>query len=245
MFNYKLTLQYDGGRYKGWQKLGNSENTIQEKFSRAVSEYTKEETEVIGCSRTDAGVHALGQVANVKLKRQAEPKELMDYLNHYLPQDIRVIGVEAVPESFHARYQAKGKTYLYQIWNRDYPNPFRRKYSMHVPEPLNIKAMERGAAYFIGTHDFTGFSNAKTTKKSMVRSIYSMDISTEEGMIGIRISGDGFLYHMVRKMVGVLIEIGLGRLSAELVPELLEAKDRSRIKVLAEACGLFLEKVEY
>ncbi len=245
MYNYKLILQYDGGRYKGWQKLGNSDNTIQGKLSGVLSEYAGEETEVIGCSRTDAGVHALEQVANVKLKKQVEPSELMEYLNHYLPKDISVIATEAVPEGFHARYLAKRKTYLYQIWNREYSNPFRRKYSMHVPEPLQIDRMKEAAAYFIGMHDFTAFSNAKGTKKSTVRTIYSIELKAEEGMILLRICGDGFLYNMVRKMVGVLIEIGLDRLPAGIVPELIAERDRSRIRVLAEACGLFLEKIEY
>ncbi len=245
MYNYKLTLQYDGGRYKGWQKLGDSENTIQEKLSKVLSEYAGEETEVIGCSRTDAGVHALGQTANVKLKRQVMPRILMEYVNQHLPEDIGVTEVISVPESFHSRYLAKHKTYLYQIWNREHPNPFRRKYSMHVAEPLEIDAMKEAAAYFIGEHDFTAFSNTKATNKSMVRTIYSIEMSSEEGMLFLRICGDGFLYNMVRKMVGVLIEIGLGKLAAGTVPELLAAGDRSLINVLAEACGLFLEKIEY
>ncbi len=245
MYNYKLTLQYDGGRYKGWQKLGDHENTIQETLSRVLSEFAGEETEVIGCSRTDAGVHALGQVANVKLKRRVQPRILMEYLNQHLPQDIGVTEVISVPESFHARYLAKRKTYLYQIWNREHPNPFRRKYSMHVVQSLEIEAMREAAVHFIGEHDFTAFSNAKSEKKSMVRTIYSIELRSEEGMLFLRICGDGFLYNMVRKMVGVLIEIGLGKLPAGTVPELLTAGDRSRINVLAEACGLFLEKIEY
>lgn len=245
MYNYKLTLQYDGGRYKGWQKLGDNDNTIQEKLSKVLSKYAGERTEVIGCSRTDAGVHALGQIANVKLRNQVQSRELMEYLNHYLPQDIRVIGANSVPESFHARYLAKRKTYLYQIWNREYPNPFRRKYSMHVAEPLDIGAMKEAAECFIGTHDFTAFSNAKVGKKSMIRTIYSIELSTVEGMVLIRVTGDSFLYNMVRKMVGILIEIGLGKLPAGEVPELLKEGDRSRIHILAEACGLMLEKIEY
>ncbi len=245
MYNYKLTLQYDGGRYKGWQRLGDHENTIQEKLSRVLAEYSGEEMEVIGCSRTDAGVHAIGQIANVKLKKQVQPRELMEYLNHYLPQDISVVDAEAVSESFHARYLAKQKTYRYQIWNRAYPNPFQRKYSMQVAEPLELSAMIEAAKYFIGTHDFTAFSNAKSKKKSMVRTIYSIEITPDEGMLQIRICGDGFLYNMVRKMVGVLIEIGLGKLPGDAVSELLRTGDRGGIHVLAEAQGLFLEKIEY
>lgn len=245
MYNYKLTIQYDGGRYKGWQKLGSEENTIQETLIKVLSGFAGEASEVIGCSRTDAGVHALGQVANVKLRKQVSSGELKEYLNQYLPQDISILDITQVPMEFHARYLAKRKTYLYQIWNREHPNPFRRKYSMHVSEPLDIEAMRAAAAGFIGTHDFTAFSNAKTKNKSMIKTIYSIEISSEEGMVRARICGDGFLYNMVRKMTGVLIEIGLGRLPSTEVSELLKEGDRSRLTVMAEACGLFLERIEY
>ena len=245
MYNYKLTIQYDGGRYKGWQKLGADENTIQGKLMEVLTEFSGERTEVIGCSRTDAGVHALGQVANVKLNKQVSPEELKEYLNRYLPQDIRILEVTPVSVDFHARYLAKRKTYLYQIWNREHPNPFRRRYSMHVPVPLDMGAIRAAAPYFIGVHDFTAFSNAKARNRSMIKTIYSIEISSEEGMLLIRICGDGFLYNMVRKMIGVLIEIGLGRLPTTEVAELLKEGDRSRLTVLAEACGLFLECIEY
>lgn len=245
MYNYKLTIQYDGGRYKGWQKLGAEENTLQGTLMKVISDLSGEASEVTGCSRTDAGVHALGQVANVKLSKQVSPEELREHLNNHLPQDISILEVTPVPVDFHARYLAKRKTYLYQIWNREHPNPFLRKYSMHVPEPLDLDAMKAAATCFIGAHDFTAFSNAKSRNKSMIRTIYSIEIISEEGMLGIRISGDGFLYNMVRKMIGVLIEIGLGRLPITEVSELLKEGDRSRLTVLAEACGLFLEKIEY
>lgn len=245
MYNYKLTIQYDGGRYKGWQKLGDGENTIQGKLERVLSELAGEETEVIGCSRTDAGVHALAQTTNVKFRKPFTPEEIRHYCCLYLPQDISVTQVIPVEESFHARYHARSKTYLYQIWNKEYPNPFLRKYSMQVPEPLSIVLMAEVGEYFIGEHDFTAFSNAKSKKKSMVRSIYSIDIKEEDDLIRIRITGDGFLYNMVRKMVGVLIEVGLGKLNGREIPELIESGDRSRLSLLAEAGGLFLEKIEY
>lgn len=245
MPNYRLTIQYDGGRYKGWQRLGKDENTIQGRLEKVISELVNGDTEIIGCSRTDAGVHALCQVANFKTEKQFKEEEIMDYFTRYLPKDISVINVEIVPDRFHARYNAKSKTYLYKIWNREYPNPFMRKYSMHVKKKLDIAKMKEAAGFFIGEHDFTAYSNAKSKKKSMVRKIISIDIKEEDGFINIRICGNGFLYNMVRKMVGTLIEVGLGRKNAEDITYILKSKLRKETGLLAEACGLYLEEVEY
>ncbi len=244
MHNYKLTIQYDGGRYKGWQRLGNGENTIQDKLEHVLSGLAGQDIELIGCSRTDGGVHALAQTANFKADRHFSSQEIMRYVNHYLPRDISVTKVAEVSENFHARYHAVDKTYLYKIWNKEYSNPFQRKYSMHISEKLDVAAMRQASEYFLGTHDFTAFSNAKSKKKSMLRTIYSIVIE-EEGMLSIRIRGDGFLYNMVRWMVGTLIEAGLGRIKPEELPEILEAKDRSRTGNLADAGGLYLERITY
>ncbi len=245
MPNYKLTIQYDGGRYKGWQKLGKEENTIQGKLEKVITELTGEETEITGCSRTDAGVHALAQIANFHTGRPFSRTEMMDYFARYLPKDISVIDVEIVPEKFHARYNAKSKTYLYKIWNREYPNPFMRKYSMHVEKKLDLTRMLKAGSYFIGEHDFTAYSNAKSKKKSMVRRILSVDIKEEEGFIHIRISGDGFLYNMVRKMVGTLIEAGLGNIEAGDIPDIIDSGIRKETGRMAEPWGLYLERIEY
>jgi tRNA pseudouridine38-40 synthase len=245
MYNYKLTLQYDGGRYRGWQRLGQGEATIQDKLEQVLSKLTGQPVELIGCSRTDAGVHALAQVANFKTDRSLFCKEIMTYLNHYLPQDISITKVEEVPEQFHARYQAKDKTYLYKIWNREYSNPFMRKYSMHISEPLNVELMRQASDYFLGTHDFTAYSNAKSKKKSMIRTIYSIEFEELEGVLQIRITGDGFLYNMVRWMVGTLVAVGLGKMKGEELPDILESKQRNRTGDLAEANGLYLEKITY
>jgi tRNA pseudouridine38-40 synthase len=204
MYNYKLTIQYDGGRYKGWQRLGKGENTIQDKLEGVISQMLGEETEIIGCSRTDAGVHAIAQIANFKAKKELSAEDIKRYMNRYLPEDISITDVCAVSESFHARYLARNKTYLYRIWNKEYSNPFMRKYSMHISEKLDVGAMKAAGENFIGAHDFTAFSNAKSKKKSMIREIYSIDFSEKEGFIDIRICGDGFLYNMVRFMVGTL-----------------------------------------
>ncbi|MDF2908865.1 MAG: tRNA pseudouridine synthase [Herbinix sp.] len=245
MNNYKVTLQYDGGRYKGWQRLGQGEATIQDKLEQILTQLTGQPTEIIGCSRTDAGVHALAQVANFKTVQLFTCKEVMEYMNRYLPQDIAVIRVDQVDEQFHARYLAKDKTYLYRIWSEEYSNPFMRKYSMHVKEPLDLKAMQQATSYMLGAHDFTAFSNAKSKKKSMIRTIYSIEIEEIDGFINIRIRGDGFLYNMVRWMVGTLIAVGLGRMKSDELPEIFEAKQRSRTGDLAEATGLYLEKINY
>lgn len=245
MPNYRLIIQYDGGRYKGWQKLGNTENTIQGKLERVLSDLTGEDTELIGCSRTDAGVHALGQIANFHTERHFSEAEVMEYFNRYLPEDISIIGVDMVSDRFHSRYNAKSKTYLYRIWNREYPNPLMRRYSIHVADKLNIPDMHKAAAFFIGEHDFCAFSNAKSKKKSTVRNVKSIDIKEEEGFINIRICGDGFLYNMVRKIVGTLIEVGLGRIEAKDIPDIIDSGVRKDTGRLAEPWGLYLEKVEY
>lgn len=245
MYNYKLTLQYDGSRYKGWQRLGQGEATIQDKLEQVLVQLLGQQIELIGCSRTDAGVHALAQVANFRTEKMYHTEAIMSYMNHYLPQDISVIKVEVASEQFHSRYHAKNKTYLYKVWNREYSNPFMRKYSMHVKEPLNLHAMKQASSYMLGTHDFTAFSNAKSKKKSMVRTIHSIDFEEIDGFINIRINGDGFLYNMVRWMVGTLIAVGLGRLKGEELPEIFEAKQRNRTGDMAEASGLYLEKITY
>ncbi|ARK28915.1 tRNA pseudouridine(38-40) synthase TruA [Halalkalibacter krulwichiae] len=244
MNNYKLVIQYDGGRYKGWQRLGNTENTIQGKIEHVLSEMEGKKVEIIGSSRTDAGVHALNQVANVKLGSKTTEADIQTYVNHYLPLDISVTEVKRVTDRFHARYNAKDKTYLYKIWNEPYTHPFMRKYSMHVERKLDIKAMKAAAQFFLGEHDFTAFSNAKSKKKSMVRTIRSIDFQTNDGFIEIRITGDGFLYNMVRKMVGTLIEVGLAEKDATIIADILHSKDRSQAG-FADASGLFLEKINY
>ena len=245
MNNYKMLIQYDGGRYKGWQRLGAGENTIQAKIESVLSELTGEKIEIIGSSRTDAGVHALAQIANFKTDKSITEAEVKKYLNDYLPQDICIKEVTSVPENFHSRYNAVGKTYLYKIWNQEYTNPFMRKYSMYVKKKLDINSMKNASTYFLGEHDFTAFSNAKTNKKSMVREIYTIGIDEEEGFILIRVAGNGFLYNMVRRIVATLIAIGLGEATADSIPRIITSKERHQAGGVAVACGLYLESVEY
>lgn len=245
MQNYKLTLQYDGTRYKGWQRLGAGENTIQGKLEQTLSAVTGQTIEITGSSRTDAGVHALGQTASVKLAEVWSEEKLKNVLNHRLPPDISIIRVEKVHADFHARFHAKEKTYLYQIWNENYSQPFMRKYSMHVKKRLNIDAMQKAGQYFVGEHDFTAYTNAKSNKKKTVRTIYALEIEADGGMLFIRVRGNGFLYNMVRKMVGTLIEVGMGEKQTDDIPAILASKERQQTGRMAEACGLFLEEVVY
>ncbi|MCM3716156.1 tRNA pseudouridine(38-40) synthase TruA [Alkalihalobacillus oceani] len=243
MANFKLTVQYDGSRYKGWQRLGKGEATIQGKLEEVLSRMSGSEIEIIGASRTDAGVHALKQIANVKLDHHTEA-EIKAYVNKYLPQDISVSRVETVPERFHARYHVKDKTYLYRIWNEEHPHPFMRKYSMHVEQKLDLPLMRQACQAFLGEHDFTAFSNAKSKKKSMVRHIYALEMEETAGLVDIRIRGNGFLHNMVRKMVGLLIEVGLGKKDVDDVTAILQAKQRYP-GLMAEAQGLYLEAISY
>lgn len=245
MNNYKLIIQYDGARYKGWQRLGDSDSTIQGKIEHVLSEMLQKPIEITGCSRTDAGVHAYYQVANFRAADDIHEQEIKRYLNRYLPQDINILGVERVPERFHARLAAKAKTYLYQIHNEAHGNPFLRRYSMHIEKQLDLEAMRKAAGYFLGSHDFTAFSNARSKTKSMVRLIHSIDITKNDGLVQIRIRGNGFLHNMVRRMVGVLILAGLNEMEPDSVPALLSDRRRSGVGITAEACGLILESIEY
>lgn len=245
MNNYKMIIQYDGGRYRGWQRLGNGDSSIQGKIENVLTEMAGEEVQIIGCSRTDAGVHAMEQIANFKIKTSMSGLQIKAYLNKYLPNDISVLHLETVPDRFHARYNAKDKTYLYKIWNEEHTNPFMRKYSMHVDQKLDISKMKEAASHFLGSHDFTAYSNAKSKKKSMVREIYAISIEKENGFLHIRVRGDGFLYNMVRKIVGTLIEVGLNTIKPDQIPAIIESKERVQTGLMAEAAGLYLEKVEF
>lgn len=241
--NYKLTIAYDGERYKGWQRLDDSRPTVQAKIDEVLSRYLGQKTEITGAGRTDAGVHASGQTANFKCGRHFDCGILKESINKYLPEDITIKNVETVSEDFNARFDAKSKTYLYRILKK--PNPFMRRYAMRVFMPIDTEAMKKAARYFVGTHDFTAFTNAKSKKKSKVRMVNYINISETEDMIEIEINGNGFLHNMVRRIVGVLIEVGEGRYEPAAAGEILESKDRSRVNTVADACGLFLMSIEY
>lgn len=245
MYNYKLTIQYDGTRYRGWQVQGNTDQTIQGKLEGVLSRLTGQPVEVHGSGRTDAGVHALGQVANVKLPRPVEPSELLGELNRYLPADIGVIAAEPAPERFHARLNARSKTYRYRIWNSAIPNVLERSYLYALPEPLDVAAMERAAADLVGPHDFRSFCGLKRFKKSTVRTIADIAITQDGAEVRLEFTGNGFLMRMVRILAGTLVEVGLGQREADSMPAVLDAQDRAAAGPALPAQGLALVCVEY
>lgn len=243
--NYKLTIQYDGSRFNGWQKQGNTENTIQGRVESVLSRFAGETVEVHGAGRTDAGVHAEGQVASVRLPGNTPAAEVMDYLNRYLPEDIAVIAAETAPERFHARLNAVGKIYRYTLRVGSVPDVFRRKYAYRMEAALDIDAMRRASDALAGRHDFRAFCSNKRYKKSTVRTLHSIQIDADGADVTITFHGDGFLYNMVRILTGTLLEVGLGERSAEEMPEILASLDRTRAGKTAPAQGLCLVKVEY
>lgn len=243
--NYLLILQYDGTRYEGWQKQKNSRMTIQGKLEAVLTAFAGSPTEVHGSGRTDAGVHALGQAASVKLPGKPKSEEVLDYLNHYLPEDIRVLTVQPAEDSFHARLSAVKKTYAYHIDTGSKKDVFERKYVYGFPFSLDTEAMQKAAGYFIGTHDFKSFCGNKKLKKSSVRTLESIVIRKNQNRYTFTYTGNGFLQYMVRILTGTLIEVGLGRRTPESMPDILAAKERSAAGFTAPPEGLFLVSVEY
>lgn len=243
--NYKLTIQYDGSRYDGWQKQGNTDNTIQGKLEAILTRLTGEPVEVHGAGRTDAGVHAEGQTASVKLSGNRPAAEVMACLNQYLPEDIAVIGAEEADDRFHARLSATGKVYRYALRVGDVSDVFRRKYQYRVEEPLNVEAMKQAAALLTGTHDYRAFCANKRYKKSTVRTVCDIQIEVKGADMTITYHGDGFLYNMVRILTGTLLEVGQGVRDPEEMPDILASLDRANAGKTAPAQGLCLVKVDY
>lgn len=244
MKNYKITVQYDGTRYNGWQRQGNTKNTIQERFESVLSKMCGCNVEVFASGRTDAGVHAMEQTANFKCKTELGNEEIRAYLNHYLPEDILVTSLCRVPDRFHSRLNAVSKTYVYSIATQK-PNVFIRKYVHHTTAKPDIEKMKSAAEKLLGTHDFKGFSSLGKTKKSTVRTVNSIEITSESDLIKIRINGNGFLYNMVRIIAGTLLEIGDGTLPESVIDEVFIQKVRNQAGTTLPACGLTLEKVFY
>ena len=245
MGNYRIILQYEGTKYQGWQRQDSTENTIQGKLEALLTKMCGEPVEIQGSGRTDAGVHAFGQVANFHGKTELSTEEIMEYMNRYLPEDIGVIKVEQVTERFHSRLNAKGKIYRYRVMTGKVPHVFDRRYVYEHPEKLDVAAMRRAANQLLGTHDFKSFTSAKRGKKSTVRTIESIEITENGEEVSFTYKGDGFLYHMVRILTGTLLEVGEGKRSFEEIPEILEAKNRGNAGFLAPAKGLALMEVFY
>lgn len=243
MNTYKLTIAYDGTHYAGWQRL-TDKKTLQGKIEETLTRLLSEPVEVIGAGRTDSGVHAMGQVASFSADTEISPLQLRQDLNHYLPSDIRIVNVERVHGRFHARHHALQKHYRYLI-QQDMVLPFERDYCILAPGPLVVEAMNQAAQVFVGSHDFTAFSNVKIGKKSAVKRIDAIRIHEEDGQITFDFFGNGFLYHMVRKLMSTLIAVGMGEITVKDVQRMLDSKDRGAVPGLAPARGLFLVQVMY
>lgn len=252
--NIRIMLQYDGTRYDGWQKQGNTQQTIQGRLEAVLERMAGRPVEVHGSGRTDAGVHALCQVANFHLPASLfrDSKEgaftalrIKDYLNQYLPEDIGVLAAEEATPRFHSRLNAVSKTYVYRIETADKKDVFERKYRYGLGREPDVEAMRRAASHLIGTHDFKAFCSLKKMKKSTVRSIERIEIRREGTKLELVFEGNGFLHNMVRILVGTLVEAGLHERSVESVKEALKSRDRSLAGKTAPALGLFLTGVTY
>lgn len=244
MRNLRLDICYDGTRYRGWQRLPGVENTVQGKLETALTRILGEPIEVSGSGRTDAGVHAAHQIASFHCESEMLPEEILSRLRRYLPEDIGIYSCQEAAPRFHARLNARGKTYRYRIWNSEAPCVFERRYLWADPEKLDEGAMERAAALFLGEHDFSAFCGNKKMKKSTVRRIDSLDVVRRGSELVITVTGDGFLYNMVRILVGTLIEVGRGERPIESIPSLFGGR-REQAGFLAPAQGLCLMEVYY
>lgn len=244
MRNLRLDICYDGGRYKGWQRLAQDDNTIQSKLEKALSRILEEPIEIYGSGRTDAGTHAAMQVANFHCQNTMPCDEVLLQLRRYLPEDIGVYSCKNVSQRFHARLNAKQKTYCYRIWNSDKPCVFQRKYVYIHPHKLDVDSMQTAANTFLGTHDFSAFCANKKMKKSTVRAIADFKVERVGEEIQFTVTGNGFLHHMVRIMVGTLLEIGQGERQPDSIETLFGGK-REAAGITLPACGLCLMEVTY
>lgn len=240
----RLTVAYDGTAYHGWQIQGNG-ITIESELNRALSELLKEPVKVMGASRTDAGVHALCNIAVFDTDSLMPPEKFSYALNQRLPEDIRIQKSEEVAPDWHPRYCASRKTYEYRIYRAEFPMPMKRLYSYFTYRPLDVERMRQAAVFLEGEHDFRSFCQAGAQVESTVRTVYSIDIQEQGFELVIRVCGNGFLYNMVRIIAGTLMEVGQGRHEPESMKQMLAARDRSAAGPTAPACGLTLVKYEF
>ena len=244
MRNIKLTIEYDGTSYGGWQKQKNN-RTIQQCIEEAIKLLTGEDVELIGSSRTDAGVHAKGMVANFITNSQIPADKFREAINTKLPDDIGIIKSEEVDKNFHSRYDSKGKTYCYTLVNRYEKVCIGRNYVYQVRDELNYNLMKEAAKYFLGKHDFKAFKTNGSSVKTSVRTINGLELELKGDVIKIFVSADGFLYNMVRIIVGTLIEVGKGKIKPEDIESIIKNGDRSKAGPCVPPNGLVLEKVFY
>ncbi len=244
MRNIKLVIEYDGTSYHGWQSQNNA-LAVQDVIEKAIMTLTGEKCKLIGSGRTDAGVHAIGQVANFITNSKIPPEKFSYALNNILPDDIVIKSSEQVPGSFHARYSAIGKKYRYVIYNSRQRSALLRNRAYFVPYDLDIPSMEKAMKYFVGTHDFAAFKAADSTEKSSIRTITDTWLKKEGEIVTFEIAGDGFLYNMVRIIAGTLVEVGMGKIAADDIPHIIESRDRRKAGRTAPPHGLYLVEVYY
>ncbi|MEA5074697.1 MAG: tRNA pseudouridine(38-40) synthase TruA [Eubacterium aggregans] len=244
MRNIKLTISYKGTAYAGWQFQKNA-HSIEEALLDAIHQVTGEVVKLYGAGRTDAGVHAQGQVANFTTASRIPPERFALALNTKLPRDIRVMESHQVPEDFHSRYSAVGKIYAYTLYTAPIESPFYWDYTWHIREVLDLRAMDTAARAFCGEHDFRGFMSTGSAVKSTVRRIDTLTIEDHSPEIQLTIQGNGFLYNMVRIITGTLVAVGMGKIKAEDIPGIIESGDREQGGITAPAQGLMLKKVIY
>lgn len=252
--NFLLTIEYDGSNFSGWQRQPEA-RTVQGELEKVLSKVCNGKVELNGTSRTDAGVHALGQRASFRGEYGIPTGKIMEVANNHLCGgkhiastigDVRILAVEEKPLAFHARFDSKGKKYRYVIANGEEINIFRRNHCYHVMRPLDLKAMQKGASYIVGTHDFAAFqSSGGQPRETTVRTIYNLEVIEKGEDIILEISGDGFLYNMVRIIAGTLVEVGLGKRAPEGIKDILKSCDRSKAGHKAPAEGLYLVEVYY
>lgn len=245
MNNYRFKIQYDGTRYHGWQRQKNGSDTIQGRIEQVLSRQMGHPVEIDGAGRTDAGVHAREQVANVHLDYNGTTEELRECLNEYLPEDIRILEVEIAGERFHSRLNATGKVYEYRLCKKGCFDVFARKYQWQMEEVLDVARMKEAVGFLLGEHDFKGFCTKASRKKSTIRRLDAIDIEETESAVILRFSGNGFLYNMVRILTGTLVEIGTGTRGISTIEEILKRKERVLAGMTAPAKGLTLVRVKY
>ena len=244
MRNIKLIIEYDGKEYNGWQKQKNKLN-IQGEIEKAIETITGEEIELIASGRTDAGVHSLGQTANFKTESTIQIEKIPIAINSQLKKSVRIKSAEEVEENFHSRYNCKRKTYRYVINNSPEGTAIYRNLETHIPQKLDVEAMKKAVKYFEGEHDFKSFKASGTSSKSSVRTIYEAKVYQNGDRIFIELTVNGFLYNMVRIIAGTLVEVGLGKIEAEKIPDIIQSEKRENAGKTLPPNGLYLLQVEY
>ena len=244
MRNLLVEIAYNGSGYHGFQVQDNA-LTVEEAVQDAIERILGIREKIIGCSRTDAGVHANSYFFNMHTENPIECERFVAALNHHLPHDIAALSCKEVEEDFHARYWAKKKEYVYKIYNSSAKNPFMHNLVFQYKYPLDVEKLDRAAKHFLGTHDFVAFRKEDTKDRDSIRTIYKSEVYREGDLVIFTVSGNGFLYNMVRIMVGTLLGVAQGKIGEDEIPEIIESRDRTRAGITASPCGLYLNRVEY